>query len=262
MDNDVQNPAPVVSGYKAVSRTFAYGILYAALPLLFAYEIGLPSINAGKMEWEINGIDGIFQKAVTLFGVIPQDFAIPLLVAALIIGSFLAVRYEQKKYGTIDIQGIFFVLTLKEAFLLSLLVNPIVAFLSSGYLAIPFIHGLSALPACHEFFLQATSAAGAGFFEELFCRVILLGVIMQFLKRAVQLPFTAQVIGVAVSALIFAAIHYTGILGIVAEDFSPQSFLYRFLLGIIYGTLYLRSGFATTAWTHAFANLWVSAGIF
>lgn len=258
MDAD-NKPVPILSGYKNVSKTFTYAITYAILPLFFAYRIGTSILSEGRMVWEINGVDAIFQRISTLYGLLPNEAGLPLSLLFLAVGSMLAIRYERKKYGALEIRRSYLLTTIKDAFLISLLVNPIAAFFAHGVLVIPFAKGLSAVSSFHELLPQITSAGGAGFYEELFFRVIILGSLVCLLKYVTKLSTGSQFIGVLVTAVFFSAIHFTGPM---AYEFAYWRVIYLFCIGVMYGALYLKRGLAVTAWTHTFANLLVSAGLF
>ncbi len=258
MDTD-NKPVPVLSGYKNVSKTFTYAITYAALPLFFFYQIGTSILSEGKIVWEINGVDSIFQRTVALFGILPNEAGLPLSLLFLAFGSMLVIYHERKKYGYIDVRGSYLFITIKDAFLISLLVNPIAAFFAHGDLLIPFTKGFSIPSSFHEFLPQITHAAGAGFYEELFFRVIVLGLVICLLRYITKLSLGSKFIGVLITAIVFSAVHFTGPM---AYEYTLWRVIYLFCIGVMYGTLYLKRGLAVTAWTHTFANLLVSSGIF
>jgi hypothetical protein len=90
---------------------------------------------------------------------------------------------------------------------------------------------------------------GAGLYEELFFRVLLVTglatgarVVLGFGTRA------AGVLAAVVGAFIFAAFHYIGPYG---DPLELQSFTFRMLSGLAFSGLYLLRGFGITAWTHA-----------
>ncbi|MCK9352169.1 MAG: CPBP family intramembrane glutamic endopeptidase [Candidatus Paceibacterota bacterium] len=255
MENKIKTPIRGLAGYQAVSRTFTYGITLAAFPLLIAYEIGFPILNEGR-----NGIEVILQKIATLFGILPDELGIPLLLIALVSGSLLAIRHEARKYGAIDIQPSFFFMTLNEAVLLSFVVFMSVYLLCYGNLILPFQHGI---PPFGEILLKFTRGAGGGFFEELVMRVILLGGLVRIFQHFTKHELASKIFAVVIIALLFSAVHYVHVFGLVPRNpFTPQGFSALFLLGIAYGTIYLKRGFATAAWTHTFVNLWILINVF
>ena len=94
---------------------------------------------------------------------------------------------------------------------------------------------------------------GAGIYEELVFRLILLTLLSLLVKDLLLFPgwLTAAVV-VVLSALMFSLYHYLG-----AEVFhwgsvaSWRTFAFRTLAGIYFGVLFLTRGFGVTAATHA-----------
>ena len=50
------------------------------------------------------------------------------------------------------------------------------------------------------------------------------------------------------SAVLFSVVHYIGPMG---DYFTLDSFLFRFLFGLILNGIYVTRGFGVAAWTHA-----------
>jgi hypothetical protein len=90
---------------------------------------------------------------------------------------------------------------------------------------------------------------GAGLYEELFFRVLLVTglaaaarALLGFGARA------ASVFAVVAGAGVFSAFHYIGPFG---DPFDLQSFTFRMLSGLAFSGLFVLRGFGVTAWTHA-----------
>jgi hypothetical protein len=97
---------------------------------------------------------------------------------------------------------------------------------------------------------------GAGFYEELFFRVLLVeGLIWVFTGLRYQKAHSGHIIASwIVSAGVFSALHF------VHEPFSWYAFWYRGAFGLVMSGLYLVRGFGIAAWTHALydvAVLWL-----
>lgn len=88
---------------------------------------------------------------------------------------------------------------------------------------------------------------GAGIYEELVFRLILLTTLTLFVRDLLQCPkgFTTLLV-VLVSAIAFSGYHYLG-----PEPFRFRTFAFRTLAGIYFGVLFLTRGFGVTAATHA-----------
>jgi membrane protease YdiL (CAAX protease family) len=95
---------------------------------------------------------------------------------------------------------------------------------------------------------QLVVSLGAGIYEELAFRVLLVsGLVAVF--AAWRWRRTAAVsVAVALSALIFSAFHYVGPFG---DPLELPSFTFRAIAGVLFSGLYVARGFGITAWTHA-----------
>jgi membrane protease YdiL (CAAX protease family) len=95
---------------------------------------------------------------------------------------------------------------------------------------------------------------GAGLYEELLFRVILVGGLAWLLTRVVKRRNTAYAVAAVVGALLFSTVHYIGAFG---DPFTLPSFTFRFLFGLALNALYLARGFGIAAWTHALYDVMV-----
>ena len=95
---------------------------------------------------------------------------------------------------------------------------------------------------------QLVVSLGAGIYEELLFRVLLvsgiagLGLLLGW-HRSVAL-----LVAIVVSALIFSGFHYLGPLG---DELTLPSFTFRAIAGLLFSGLYAVRGFGIAAWTHA-----------
>jgi membrane protease YdiL (CAAX protease family) len=98
-------------------------------------------------------------------------------------------------------------------------------------------------------------AVGAGLYEELLFRVLLVGALVWLGRRVFhwKTPVAAAV-AVGAGALLFSTFHYVGPGG---DHFQLYSFVFRFLGGLFFSGLYVLRGFGITAWTHALYDVLV-----
>ena len=121
---------------------------------------------------------------------------------------------------------------------------------------------LGPLPASTEgggTFSGIVMSLGAGFYEELLFRVALFGggLRLVMLLYPVTTPVRRVLVPVGWALLTsgaFSAWHYVGALG---EAFDAQSFLFRWVCGLVFIAIYALRGFAPAVWTHAVYDLWV-----
>ncbi len=96
---------------------------------------------------------------------------------------------------------------------------------------------------------QLMVSLGAGIYEELLFRVILVSALAFFARGALKLrTIPAGVFATVAGAFIFSAFHYVGPYG---DPLELGSFVYRMIGGLVFSAMYLTRGFGITAWTHA-----------
>ena len=105
---------------------------------------------------------------------------------------------------------------------------------------------------------QLMVSLGAGLYEELLFRVLLVGAIAALGVRALGWrPLTAGIVAVGVGALVFSAFHYIGPFG---DRLEAGSFTFRLIAGIFFSALFVTRGFGITAWTHALYDVFLLLG--
>jgi hypothetical protein len=99
---------------------------------------------------------------------------------------------------------------------------------------------------------------GAGLYEELLFRVILVSGLATFARVVCGMtPRVAGGFAVVLGAAIFSAFHYVGAYG---DVFTVQSFTFRMIAGLFFSALYLLRGFGIVAWTHALYDVFLIFG--
>lgn len=234
-------------GYWALSKSHRYSLLLA-LPLLLLYELLLvisPIRTSGGVIR--NGADviltGLFSWALGPYG--------PLVFMALVIGISIFLIKRDKSTGPLK-RGIFAAM-FGESLLLALAFGLVIGVATMQLLG-P-LRGLAAGGVAGGSAVERlTMSLGAGLYEELLFRVILVALIAAGFKL---LGFSKLLCGVAaaiIGALLFSAFHYVGTFG---EPFALDSFVFRALAGVAFSAMYLLRGFGITAWTHALYDVFV-----
>lgn len=241
------SPAKSASGrrasYYAASRSPRYSVLFA-LPLLLGYE-ALAALLAQPGRPELrNGADAMLRAM--FLAISPRYGSVIFIGAVILLGSALVVRDLRRTKARI--RSIVFLGMLAESAALAVAFGFIIGLTTAKLLG--SLHALSLGP------IDKTSwptrlmlSLGAGLYEELFFRALLVGglaagarAVLGFGRRA------SGVFAAVVGALIFAAFHYIGPYG---DQLQLQSFVFRTLSGLAFSGLYLLRGFGITAWTHA-----------
>ncbi|MDP3775404.1 MAG: CPBP family intramembrane metalloprotease [Gemmatimonadales bacterium] len=236
--------------YLAKSRAPRYSVLFA-LPLLLLYE-GLSALLTGSaVEGVRNGADVLLKSLFLALG--GRDGLAIFGVALLLAGGLLVWRDRRRAAEPLE-PGIFG-LMLAESAVYATLFGFVVGGLTTVVLRGP--RGLSA-GGLESLGLstQLVVSLGAGIYEELVFRVLLVGALLWGMRVVLGTGKALSTAGaVIVSALVFSAFHYVGELG---DTFTVPSFTFRALAGLVFSLLYVTRGFGIAAWTHALYDLGLS----
>ena len=228
--------------YWADSRSHRYSLLFA-LPLLLLYELleaVAPVRSAGGVVR--NGADVLLTSLFTA-ALGPRG---PLVFMALVIGGALVLVWRDRR-GAAPLRVSTFATMLLESIALALCFGLVI-----GTATIHLIGPLRSLaagsPLEGSVLARLTLSLGAGLYEELLFRVLIVALISNGLRLLGFSRLVAGVVAVVVGALLFSAFHYIGPFG---EPMQLESFVFRTLAGLAFSALYLTRGFGITAWTHA-----------
>ena len=240
--------------YWTKSRAPRYSLVFA-IPLLVLYEALAASLaNAPGVHAVRNAADVLLKTPFVMFTGSRGSlifFATVIAVSLFLIARDLHKTRDRPKPKL-------FAAMLGESAVLALLLGLVV-----GTLTQKLLGGLSAMS------MQSADASslsnmgvgtklmlslGAGLYEELLFRVILVGGLAFAMRWLTLGILPSGLIATIVGALIFSAFHYVGEYG---EPLRLASFTYRTIAGLVFSALYLLRGFGITAWTHALYDVYV-----
>lgn len=236
--------------YYTDSRAPRYSILFA-LPLLLGYEVLALFMADAASGGVRNGADVILKS---LFLTVAGSNGLLLFDGVLlVVGTWLVARDWKQHPG--GLRASVFAGMLAESAILGVAVGLVVGQLTTMLLPqLAILQGVGALDTS----TQLMVSLGAGIYEELLFRVILVGALAWLFTRG--LGWTPRAAGIAAAmlgAFIFSAFHYVGAYG---DPLRLDSFLFRFIAGLVFSALYLTRGFGITAWTHALYDVYVTLG--
>jgi len=237
--------------YWQASRAPRYSLLFA-LPLLIIYQVlaALAPPAPGGMAVR-NGADIILESVfVWLAGAWgPRLFMLCLIG----VGAWLIARdvRANRNLSPTVLGGM-----LLESICLALMFGLVVGSLTAallGYPPPPMVVAFTAQRLGRWTMLMLS--IGAGIYEELLFRVVLVGLLAWGATKLLGLrPLVAGVAATVLGALIFSAFHYIGPFG---DRFDIYSFVFRTIAGLFFSGLYLLRGFGITAWTHALYDVFL-----
>ncbi|HEU4629246.1 MAG TPA: CPBP family glutamic-type intramembrane protease [Gemmatimonadaceae bacterium] len=235
--------------YWADSRSPRYSLLFA-LPLLVVYEL-LAALLAPAAGGVRNGADVLLRSA---FALVAGRWA-PVALGAVVVGAALGlvVRDLRGRGGLrAAVRPRIFLVMLAESAALALVFGAVVAAVTSALLHPTLVLAQGAEPAPLATFSwpqRLMLSVGAGLYEELLFRVVLVSGLMLLAHHVAGLSQRAAgAVAVVAGAALFSAAHYVGAYG---DPFTLESFTFRFVAGLFFSALYVLRGFGITAWTHA-----------
>lgn len=223
------------------------GILYSyliALPLLLLYEV-LILISQPLSGNSVRISVDVWMKSLFHFLGF-QSVTATLLIAALL-GAMILYR---KRTQLPSLKTRYFSFMIVESVLYAILVTVLIVGFLDALLMMQSEGPLAEMNKLHLFALSL----GAGLYEELFFRVILVSLLALLFGLLTKKKFIAYGASATVAALIFSGVHYVGEFG---DFLELGSFLFRFLFGLALNLIYVIRGFGIAAWTHALYDVFV-----
>jgi len=229
-----------MSNYWRYSRS-AYYSAVAALPLLVIYEILI--VLSQSRYWGIrNAADVWIRTFLMAFDLQAQH------ITFVLIGISLAlIPIAKSRARGIKLKANYFALMFAECLAFSLVLGVVLQ-------SILRLGGLSSGGPGSGLMQNLALSVGAGLFEEIIFRVILLNLIFLLLSPLFKKKAVAAVVSVLLASFLFSLSHYVGTM---ADTWQLYSFMFRWAAGLLFTVLYFVRGFAITAYTHALYDIWV-----
>ncbi len=232
--------SPELRRYHRATRTATYGFL-SALPLIAIYEIMIVTANHGRIAQVRVGAEVWLKQLLAMIG----GTGLAVMGAVVLIVGAVILYIERRK--NIPIRAKYFGWIVLE----SAVYGVVGALLVSTTVGVIFA---MAAPSPGSLWTKLALSIGAGIYEELLFRVILVGGLFWLLSRLVAPRQHAYLIAAIIGAAIFSAVHYVGVYG---DAFTLASFTFRFLFGLVLNGIFLWRGFGVAAWTHALYDVMV-----
>lgn len=239
--------ATMLKDYVSESRAPRYSILFA-LPLLLLYETSALLLTGSTVYGVRNGADVMLKSVFLAVG---GRWGVMLFAAVLLGAGAWLVWRDQRRAGA-PLERRYFGFMLAESTLYAAAFGFVVGWLTALLLGGPRMLALQGV-ATLDVPTQLVISVGAGIYEELLFRVVLVGLLVWVARRWLKLgPVSAAAVAVVAGALIFSAFHYIGAMG---DTFTLQSFTFRFIAGLVFSAMYVTRGLGITAWTHALYDI-------
>ena len=233
--------------YWRLSRSPRYSLLFA-LPLLVLYETLAFVLSHDAIAGVRNGADVLLKSAFVWLG----GRTGVILFGVLLLGTGAVLIYRDRSGG--KLRPSLFLGMAAESVLYAALFGAVAGVLTGlllGGVRLALAPGLGlGLPT------QLMISLGAGIYEELLFRVLIVGALAWGARRLFGWrEGGAGVFATILGALIFSTFHYLGPYG---DRLTLPSFTFRAIAGVLFSGLYLTRGFGITAWTHALYDVLVT----
>ena len=220
---------PPPDTYWGISRRPLTSLVFA-LPLVLAYEGGVLMLGRGTAR---NGADVWLRTLLDQLG-FGQYFLLPTLTIVGLL-AWHHVEHERWRFslGVLAGMAVECVLWATVLFGIAILQNrfwPLAVGLDEGFVA------------------RLVAFCGAGLYEEVLFRLLLLPAVTWIAARLGAGPLAAAAWGVAGSSVLFSLAHYVGPL---KDTLDLHSFTFRFLAGVFFALLFEARGFGIAAGSHA-----------
>ena len=224
--------------YLLKSRTSFYSFLFT-LPLFFLYEVNILFLSWDDILVVRNGADFLMRNILESFDIYGLYGLGLVFFIGLLVTYIFFIKEDQQQEVNVN----FLFIMLAESMLWSV----VLYFLLFKFMV------LLMNPVGKTILQQVTLAIGAGIYEEVLFRVLLIACLSGILGFVFMWAKTFKnIIAVVLSGGIFSAFHFMGEYG---DFFSMELFLIRFFAGLILGVLYMYRGFGITAYTHSIYDL-------
>lgn len=232
--------------YMGQSRDPINGLVLVA-PLFIFYQIGILFTDGWK-----NGADFV---TGALLGLLGGNMIAYTVLNLGILGALMVVYARRRSQRTLEPRTWFGVVgeSTVYAFFMGGMVSTLLvnAGIAPTMTLVPAASGAPEM----GLFDTIVLSVGAGTYEELFFRLILMGAMYAgLLKTRRFAAWQAGLVSILLSSLIFSAFHYPP-LGM--DPWELWSFAFRFVMGVLFAVLFLTRGFAVAVYTHAIYDIFV-----
>ncbi len=221
------------------------------LPFIILYEVGTLLVNTDQIAhvqshvaaftW-IMGVArliGVGNEIVWLF----PGFVVIIITLFLQLASTYPWRVRFSWLCWMGFEAMFLTIPL---FIIGIIMNGSKSFAAS--------------PGVNDYYARLVIGVGAGIYEELVFRLVLLGLLLMLFDDMLRLGHAVSIISATlISALLFSAHHYIGVdmsgRFIHLETLEAGSFLFRMAAGVYFAIIFHYRGYGVTAGTHAFYNV-------
>ena len=229
-------------GYWVQARQPLTSLIFV-LPMLLAYEAGIILLNKDAIR---NGAEVWLRTTLDAVG-FGQYFLLPVLTITILLAwhhtTHQPWQVSPSVFYGMAVESILLAFCLQKLLHLQTLFRPAIAQIAAQ---LPGSQGM--MSAAQRVVRTSVAYLGAGIYEELLFRVILLSATIWTLRWLGVPRRPGLFLAIVLTSLLFSAAHYLGVYG---EPIHWFSFLFRFLAGMFFAVLFVYRGFGVAVGAHA-----------
>jgi len=244
-----------VEDYFEQTRKPVYSFVLV-VPFLLIYEVGMIILHSAPEKYRvINGADYLIRSILSIIGV--HGTFVSVMVTGV---CFAGWAYRRRGGWKLDanVVGWLYAECMLYALFLFVMPGQLLAAAAAGA-------GGAGGEASPGLFANMVLSCGAGVYEELVFRLILVGLLGLAFRQLLHLDnVRAGILAVAIGAVVFSAFHYKGLLGSYGDPFAPgtsafwRSFIFRTAAGAFFSVLYYFRSFGVAVGAHALYDIMAS----
>ena len=225
-------------------------------PLLIVYEIGVLGLGDGSEELLRNGAD-VWMRSWLYTAGVHQSFVLPIVVMTLLLlwnfYGYMGWKVRAETLAGMLAESLIFAFVLVGVGQMSKLACDAAGWPTAS---------IETSEGTREQVTRALTFVGAGIYEEVLFRLLLLPACYTTFRVLQAGPRASAGLAVLATSLMFALAHYIGPAG---DSLVPYTFCFRAVAGVYFAVLFLYRGFGITVGAHAAYDLivgvlWAGSG--
>jgi hypothetical protein len=247
------------TGYFARTSQPVYALIFL-LPFILLYEILVLLVNPQLLSEPVGNVRGAVvsfvwvQNFLHYFGMDTKSawlFAPVVVMLTLLILQLFAGHSWKVRLGDLPVMAVECLILAIPLIVLALVLNR-----SAN---VPGNNISSQYDSGHNIAMDLLTGIGAGIYEELIFRLILISLSLVFFETVLGISkFKAVIISVIISSVLFSLHHHFVFLNgrfAKAEIFTMARFAFRTVAGVFFAVIFAARGFGIVAGTHAFYDI-------
>ncbi|MGA2916067.1 MAG: CPBP family glutamic-type intramembrane protease [Sedimentisphaerales bacterium] len=248
------------TGYFARTSRPVYALIFL-LPFIITYEILVLLVNPQLLTEPVSNIRGAVVSFVWvqnfLYYVGMDTKSAWLFAPVFVMLTLLILQLFSRQSWKIKFSDLFIMVI--ECLVLAVPLIVLALVLNRGANAPANSVRLLYDSGSHNMAMNLLTGIGAGIYEELIFRLILISISMMFFETILGVRrMKAIVISVIISSVLFSLHHHFVFLNgqfAVSEKFTVIPFAFRTIAGVFFAVIFAARGFGITAGTHSFYDI-------